>query len=152
MPPIKAINKKETKLTSPPSYIQLTLNLETKDAIKELSDYLTESVASLHLCLKDTNHLEYHKNVLQFEVPSRLTDLQDIGRFVALNFTPQPDKSFASLAYNEENKIIVLSTNHLFCDGGFFQISHVKLHGSLATNEDAAFSTIYEWCVQKRQI
>lgn len=118
---VKAINKKETKLTSPPSYIQLTLKLETQAAIKELEDYFSKSVASLHLRLKDSNHLEYHNNILKFEIPSSLTDLQDVGRFVALNFTPPPDKAFGSIAYNDENKIVVLNTNHRFCDGGFFK-------------------------------
>lgn len=40
---------------------------------------------------------------------------------MALNFTSPYDKTFVSIAYNEENKIIVLNTNHRFCDGGFFK-------------------------------
>lgn len=73
----------------------------------------------MHLRLKDENHLEYSKDILKFHIPSRITDLQQAGRFVGLNFTPPTNVAFGSIAVNEENNIIVLNANHRFSDGGF---------------------------------
>ncbi|KAK8897758.1 hypothetical protein M9Y10_015724 [Tritrichomonas musculus] len=118
---IKAINKKETTFASPPSYIQLSIKVENRAAIKDLEDYFRKSAACLHLRLKDSNHLEYRDEIKKFEIPSSITDLQEVGRFVGMNFTPPYDVAFGSIAVNEDNNIICLNANHRLCDGGFFK-------------------------------
>lgn len=118
---IKAFTQKETTFASPPSYIQLSIKVENRAAIKELEDYFRKSAACLHLRLKDSSHLEYRDEIQKFKIPSSLTDLQEVGRFVGMNFTPPYNVAFGAIAVNEDNNIIVLNANHRFCDGGFFK-------------------------------
>lgn len=58
---IKEVTQKELPFTAPPSYIQLTLKVENAAAIKDLEEFFKQSVACLHLRLKDQYHLVYWK-------------------------------------------------------------------------------------------
>lgn len=107
---------------TPPSIITLVLKVESKNAIQELFDFFSKSVACLHFRYIDDCNLEYNKNkIFQYTIPSELTDLGKICSYVGHNFTPPKEESFGSIAINEENKIIALNVSHRFCDGGFFK-------------------------------
>lgn len=115
------IQKRQMNFATPSSHVQLVLKVESEKAMSDLVDYFSRSVACLHLRLKNDTNLEYLKDIHHFTIPSELTNLRDVQRFAALNFTPPSNVAFGSLATNDKNKIVVLNASHRFCDGGFFK-------------------------------
>lgn len=115
------IKKSQMNFATHSSHVQLVLKVESSEAMSDLMNYFTKTVACLHLRLKNDTNLEYMKNIHHFTIPSELTNLHDIQQFTALNFTPPYNEAFGTLATNEKNKIIALNASHRFCDGGFFK-------------------------------
>lgn len=119
---IVPVKKGLMSFPTPPSIITLVLKVESTNAIQELIDFFSRSVACLHFRYIDDLNLEYNKNKLfQYTIPSELTDLGKVCSYVGHNFTPPKEEAFGSIAINEKNKIIALNVSHRFCDGGFFK-------------------------------
>ena len=118
---VKTIHQLRTQFPSPPSYLQLSIKVDSENVMNDLVNDFKRQCSALHLCLKDDNHLEYQNDFLQFKLPNCVTNLQHAGKFVGLNFTPPNDIAFSSITTNKRNKIVVLNVNHHFGDYEFFK-------------------------------
>ena len=114
------IKKGQMNFVSPPSYVQLALEVESKEAIPTIVNYLSKSVAALHLRLKDENTFEFNKDkLIHYYLPTNNMTIQEAGHFCLDNLTPESDEAFGCIATNDHQ--VVLNASHRFCDGGFFK-------------------------------
>lgn len=136
---VKTIFQVSKQFPTPPAYLQLSIKVDNAKAISDLANYFKRQCAALHLRLKDENNIEYKKDILKYNLPSFITDLQQAGKFAGLNFTPPMEDAFGSIAINEQNKIIVLNVNHHFGDYEFFKFLLHNFYNNNVTKETPHF-------------